>query len=908
MDTYIKEAARSGEWCTFRANNGRTARITGKGKLDHEPVLLSQTDIGCYERFYRLSAGRDSLIRMDASDPLDAEAAETVRKGWNLDGLWYDVYGTGELLHFHAAHHNRIVKLFPERPGLQEIEAYESAYEYRSTDSTDGMRVWDYSNGERTLLFDVTFPVYIERPQVLAADMTGDGIPDVVVSGWDGTVVYSREGEYLFGIFQKEHAADWHMCRKRGYVGAWDVNGDGLNEIVITSCLQWHCDMLNNDGHHLSVGWYHLYEDDTGLTRRSTYVPYQVVMDFDGDGRNEVLANVWNEQDDRKWHAVFYDQTGACKYDVPGRLCYYAEDIDGDGIPELFCTRAADMAVPDEGTIELLRLRDGIVQTVLTMDAGWNKVRWRDAPDNAVTHSDGPGCIGEIRPVTAAYNGERLFFVKRTAGETQTIEGYALADGRAERRCAIRLPEGVMGSVERAAGGELLLSVTGGRIPEGDVRLEGLQAVSLSLERRPYGVMCLPVCADIDGDGRNEILVANQAKQIVCYGLDGHGQTTVRWSRAGFGMAWQYNTSIDFGLAADDLNNDGKLEILYRTAGPLGGAVGVLDWTGRELWRREFPDIHGGDISGWVGNVAFFGTADLGRGARDVVVTVQRAVASCARTYLLDGRTGEIVHELKSAKGWLDYHRTGKNMAFFEGGAGGFAMTCANLGDGHDTIASGYGNHVWGMDGKTGGIKFMHMMTSLYNHLRVDPTSSIWVQCIIPLAVRLRDGGYAYFHSNAKVCAGLQRPDGEMVWTPDKVRYLAREWQCLIDPTGEGRLRVAEMRRERDTKRLQLALLDVETGMPLEAYHLDLDNDDFSGMGWSQTYLAACDADGDGRDELIFNDGAGVTCVSFADGRSRILWRLRAEGAAPPILAGLTPEGDIKLLFTTQDGFLNLYA
>lgn len=880
MEGYRKEAACASEWCTFRANNGRTARMEGKGVMTKEPALLSQTDIGCYERFYELSSGQEAVLAMDKADLLNDAAAERVKAEWNLDGLYYDVYGTGELLHFHAAHQNRIVNLFPERKGLQEIEAYETAYEQRRVDSTDGVRVWDYSSGKRELLFDVTFPAYIERPQVLAADMTGNGIPDVVVSGWDGTVVYTREGEYLYGIFQKNEP-NWHRCRKRGYVGAWDVNGDGMKEIVITGCLQWHCDMLNNDGKSLSVGWYHLYEEDTGLTRRMTYIPYQVVMDFDGDGEMEVLANVWNELDDHRWHATFYDKNGNRKYDVPGRLCYYAEDIDGDGKLELFCTHAQDLAVPDEGTIELVQLREGQIRTLLTMEAGWNKARWRATPDNMVAHSDGTGCMGEIRPVTATIGGKRLFFTKRTVGEAQVIEGFSVEHGTARRQCAVKLPDGVMGNIQRAEDGRLLLSVTAGQVPAGEMRLEGLQARSLALYRRAYGAMCLPICADIDGDGQNEILMANQAGQVVCLGTDAQGQTSVRWKRAGGGMAWQYYTSIDFGLAADDLNNDGKMEVLYRTAGPLGGAIGVLDSDGNELWRREFPDINGGEINGWVGNVAFFGTADLGRGYRDVVVTVQRAIASSARTYLLDGRNGDVIHELKTAKGWLDYHHTGKDLAFFEGGAGGFAMTSANLGDGHDTIACGYGNHVWGMDGKTGDIKFMDMMTSLYNHLRTSQTSSIWVQCIIPLAVKLKDGTYAYFHSNAKVCAGLQRPNGEMVWTPDRVKYLAREWQCLIDPKGDGQLRVAEMRRDRDTDKLRLDLLDYETGKEIDCYGMDFTGTEHFGQGWSSIYLAACDVDGDGRDELIFNDDTGIACVSYAGDRANIIWSVRTAMRLP---------------------------
>ena len=52
------------------------------------------------------------------------------------------------------------------------------------------MDVWDYSSGEKKLLFHAQFPYYIERPQVLAADMTGNGSKYIVVSGLDLSLIH----------------------------------------------------------------------------------------------------------------------------------------------------------------------------------------------------------------------------------------------------------------------------------------------------------------------------------------------------------------------------------------------------------------------------------------------------------------------------------------------------------------------------------------------------------------------------------------------------------------------------------------------------------------------------------------------------------------------------------------------
>ena len=774
--------------------------------------------------------------------------------------------------------------------------------------------LWDYSSGRKEKLFDVTFPYYIERPQVLAADMTGDGVPNIVVSGWHGTVVYTREGEYLYGISQAT-AENWHQCRKRGFVGAYDVNGDGLNELVIISCLQYHCDLIANTGSEFRVAWYHMYDDDSAGPHM-TSIPYRVVDDFDGDGVKEILLNVWNEYNDQKWHVTVYAPDGSLKYDLPGIYCHYSEDVNEDGIPELFCTRASNRAIPDYGNQDIISLRHGAFSSLFAIEGCWDKSRWRNTPDSFVTHTDGVGCMGEIRPVTVMLHGKTHFFIITQTEDRQKITGYYFQDGKPlESDISILLPPQTTGAIERATnsdgGVKALLIVKSSTPPEGTVDLHGMAGTHLTTHRKKVNRTAIPVVADIDQDGVHEIIVPNQADEIVCFAQDSTGELVVKWKHPGAGMSWQYNCFEDYGVSVDDLFGNGDREILIRTVGEKVGALVALDKNGVELWRKEFEDVHGGELGAWLGNVTHFGTADLGRNKRDVVVTVQTGIANRGRTFALDGQTGETIHKVVELEEWFDPNGDG-NSFYQQTGAGGFLFSSSNLGNGHDTVACGYGNFVWAMDGKSGELLFGKFMTGLFYHLHTPKNSMFWVQCIVPLAIQDENGEFAYFCSNSNVAAGLLKLDGTMGWTPKDVSRIGREWQCLFDPRGDGKLLVAEICTTAGSHRQYLTAYSPLDGIEIEEYTLDFSTElsyfnSFANS--SRMYLMACDINGDGKDEVLFNDDSHVYCVGYSSGKAKILWQTEKESdgsMSAPILASLRANDVLKMMYTTSDGYLKI--
>ncbi len=109
-------------------------------------------------------------------------------------------------------------------------------------------------------------------------------------------------------------------------------------------------------------------------------------------------------------------------------------------------------------------------------------------------------------------------------------------------------------------------------------------------------LLAAPKIADIDGDGKQEILFGTKEGRLISIDLDGN----LKWS---FSVSNEYtdmelmfldaetSNSISGTPNIEDINNDGKKEIVFGTE---QGILHVLDYSGKELWK--FPT--GGPIRG----------------------------------------------------------------------------------------------------------------------------------------------------------------------------------------------------------------------------------------------------------------------------------------------------------------------
>src|SRR4030095_6899777 len=123
----------------------------------------------------------------------------------------------------------------------------------------------------------------------------------------------------------------------------------------------------------------------------------------------------------------------------------------------------------------------------------------------------------------------------------------------------------------------------------------------------------------------------------------------------------------------------------------VGAVLSVYDHRGKLLWQQAFPEIHSGEITGWDGNLAFYGTAQSSKRAeRDVIVTVQRGIAHGGKTYCLNGKDGFIIWRVDRLQAESGNGKT------IDSGAGGYVFSTYDIdGDCSDEVMCGYGNVVF---------------------------------------------------------------------------------------------------------------------------------------------------------------------------------------------------------------------
>ena len=219
--------------------------------------------------------------------------------------------------------------------------------------------VFDFRGGRRegvlahTLWMDDAF-----HPTVAAADMDGDGVDELVVSKLCGL--------YLFDVLTgaMKHSFRWtsngERHRNYGLLQLVDIDGDGAREVVIVAeRVARHIAVIDNDGAgNLTLLWDRfvefIYPEDTTELRHTG----NSVSDVDGDGRPELVVSVYNGRNDGRWWLEILDpRTGALRYEAPDRYLWGVEDVNADGVPELLIGVERKRNPAPFSTLEVISLK-----------------------------------------------------------------------------------------------------------------------------------------------------------------------------------------------------------------------------------------------------------------------------------------------------------------------------------------------------------------------------------------------------------------------------------------------------------------------------------------------------------------------------------------------------------------------
>ena len=271
-----------------------------------------------------------------------------------------------------------------------------------------------------------------------------------------------------------------------------------------------------------------------------------VVADLDGDGRHEVLLHSGRRNDPSQvavldgadghelWRAAF-----------PGRSCALAADLDGDGVAEVVVACGAELSVLDGATGERVlgtTLRGKIGDLVCA--------RLCAPPGGGGTGGGGPGGGG---PGGGGPGGGG------PGGGGSDGFGLGIIYTAGKKR------------------DDVMAALAGGDLRE-------LWARDAASGRGPFARgFTHPSAWDVDGDGRDEVLVAENGNHLLC--LSGEGE--LLWD-VGLGRCERLNPEgvVSSTPVVTDFFGDGIAEL---AVGCFAGAVVVMDArTGEVLDRVQF--------------------------------------------------------------------------------------------------------------------------------------------------------------------------------------------------------------------------------------------------------------------------------------------------------------------------------
>lgn len=389
-------------------------------------------------------------------------------------------------------------------------------------------------------------------PGVVVADLTGDGKLEIITA---------ESGGYLNVVQDVNHAGKLLWTARpttselRGLSVA-DLDGDGKLEVVVTAAIgsQTNTWVYNANG-SLRAGWPQL-QDNSGYAW-GVYNDNAALGDIDGDGTKELV--------------------------VPSDVHYLnAYEADGARIPA-----NAIYGGKNWGQV-------GVWESLTPELRGWGECNGARAESYRANFADGPADILDVNgdgqnevvvtgnvydcsktPYQSRYTGAFIFNGDRTRFNSG---GYDWATTPVDTGAPISEDYNVIESAE----------------PD-------------------------PVVADLDGDGKKEILYASYDGKLHAFWLDKteHG----RWPYPVYDPAEGFYRFASEPVVAD-LDNDGKAEVLFTSWAQKGthqtGKLYILSWDGSPISVTSLPPAFNAN---WNGGLPAPTLADIdGDGELEIVV------------------------------------------------------------------------------------------------------------------------------------------------------------------------------------------------------------------------------------------------------------------------------------------------
>lgn len=885
------------DWPRYGRDGALTGRSSLKARITKPSVAWTYSVAGHVYEIELTPAEGTTRTRL----PLEEARADSAPRRIDLpEPIVYDLDGTGRLRPAPETFHQRWAKILPDVPGLQRV-----AWNHTWTDKRIcRLQLFAHDRGfdQPRMVWETDPPEgNVFNPLDIVYDIDGDGVQEICVAAHYRLMIF--EGT----TGRKETELRYHSNRPYGWFGLADVDADGQKELVTIGDFQSHIDVLAFDpakpeAKRLSVLWRRDIETDIATRRKWPQVGPNPVIDVTGDGRPEIVLNLFNDTGDGHWHTVVLDAaTGRLMHDLDRRYVLGKADVDGDGGRELFVTATRGALVPRLGHIELIKVRGDQPLVVWSADdAGWAV---RDLPR-----------MGTMWSTTAAEGMQHVlltdtdrsslpaFLVHRldqpAAGRPTSMRSTTLLAMRCERggrpRVLWRLG-GLTGEVEPAS---LMESARNGgvgalvRLKVGtntQATLAGDRVEARVVHAKPLGVtVSPPIAARLRPDGPMRVVVEGAGGQVLAIDPPRKGREApeLKWQVPGRGMGTG-NPQYQLGPLATDLDGDGGKEVVIAGKTASGAAcLSACRHDGGLLWQHVFEQTPG-RVPLWNHGALTFWWPGRLRDAQqtDLFVNTRRGPMHSDVGHLLDGRTG--------ARGWTQRKATFPGQ--FSWGYLGVPPAVADLDrDGLDELVSLYPVCFWIADGRTGELTAGRELAS-------RKTLPAWAAYGEPMVHDFTGDGTPEILLDSVYILALLDLEGNPIWhgparddypaSPDagNVGETTPTKHALIDFDGDGVCEIASAGYGDGAR-----AIDPRTGKVL----------------WSlavakPTCAKVCAADIDGRpgDELLYVADDTLVCITGRGQRGRILWTWQGPSAlSMPAIADTDGDHLAEILLQSATG------
>ncbi len=803
-----------------------------------------------------------------------------------------DTEGSGAARPVVESFHERWAEILPDAAGYQRV-----AWNYTWTDqAVCRLQLFAHDQGDAKprLVWETDPPEgTIFNPLNVVFDIDQDGVQEICVAAHYRVMIF--EGT----TGRKETELRYHSSRPYGWFGLADVDLDGQYELVTIGDFQSHIDVLEFDrnrpeAERLSVKWRRDIEQDIEKRTKWPQVNPQPVVDVTGDGRSEIVLNMFNDLGDGQWHVVVLDGcSGETKADLPRRYFLGASQLAEGQSASLFVTSTNGVLVHRAGDIELVQIGEQDPQVCWHQpSSAWCTV---DLPRMGSTWST--SASQGMRHVLLSGDQQPVFFVK--TWDEESPEQFTLSawhggtDGRLSMQWQVSgLPPAtacVPTELSRTAPESALLlhvQLAANRQPE--LLCENVQ--SRVVQNQTLGIdVSMPVVAKTGQGEETSIIVEGPGGEIFSIAPP-HGSSdspAIRWQRPGRGMR---DGSRALGLLATDLDHDGICEVLAADQARQGHAIlAAYRGDGSVLWRRPFEQTPG-DLPVWnIGALTFWWDGQFRDPERtDLFVNVRRGLMHSDVGHLLEGSSGEMLWRQDTVDVPHEFHW----------GFAGTPLARVDVNaDRRDELVCLHPVCFWIADARDGTITFGKELAS-------RKSLPAWAAYGEPMIHDFDDDGDVEILLDSPYILALLEQDGSVVWhgsprvdfpvASDK-ENVDETTQCkhaLVDIDGDGQFEIASAGYGN-----AIRVIDPRSGNVCWSLDAPPPNG---------PKVSSANIDGIGGDEIIYASGATIVAVTGDAGAGRILWQWQAPATlSMPAIADVDGDGKVEIIVQDAQGVIH---